>query len=64
MVVCSCNVISDKQIYSVVAAVQQRPPTVSQVYVDLGCRARCGRCAPTIKKLRDEASRAKIEGRC
>jgi len=52
MVVCSCNVISDKQIFSVVAAVQQRLPTVSQVYADLGCRARCGRCAPTIKRLR------------
>ena len=63
MVVCSCNFISDKQIFSVVAAVQQRPPTVSQVYADLGCRARCGRCAPTIKRLRDEASSAKVEGR-
>jgi bacterioferritin-associated ferredoxin len=64
MVVCSCNVISDKQVFSVVAAVQQRPPTVSQVYADLGCRALCGRCAPTIKRLRDEASIVKVKGRC
>jgi bacterioferritin-associated ferredoxin len=56
MIVCSCNVITDNQIFSLVANAQQRAPTVSQVYSGLGCRARCGRCASTVKKLRDEAS--------
>jgi bacterioferritin-associated ferredoxin len=60
MIVCSCNVISEKQIFSLVAATQQRPPAVSQVYAGLGYQARCGRCAPTIKTLRDEASATKI----
>ena len=55
MIVCSCNVISDKQVFSVVAGARLRPPPISQVYAGLGCRARCGRCVPAIKKLRDEA---------
>jgi bacterioferritin-associated ferredoxin len=61
MIVCSCNVISDKQMFSLVAAAQQRPPAVRQVYAGLGYQVRCGRCAPTIKTLRDEASAAKID---
>jgi bacterioferritin-associated ferredoxin len=57
MIVCSCNVLSDKQVLSVLARPRQhRPPTISQVYAGLGCRAQCGRCAPTIKKIRDEAA--------
>jgi bacterioferritin-associated ferredoxin len=56
MIVCSCNVLSDNQIISAVASGQRRPPTVSQIYACLGCRARCGGCAATIKKIRDEAS--------
>ncbi len=54
MIVCSCNVLSDKDVLSLLASAQRRP-TMSQVYAGLGCRARCGRCAPTIKRIRDEA---------
>jgi bacterioferritin-associated ferredoxin len=65
MIVCSCNVISDKQVFSVVAAAQHRAPAISQVYARLGCRAPCGRCVPAIKKLRDEAFISVGErGRC
>jgi bacterioferritin-associated ferredoxin len=39
MIVCSCNVISDKQVFSLVAAAQRRPPAISQVYAGLGCWA-------------------------
>ena len=63
MIVCSCNVISDKQVFSVVAAAQNRAPAISQVYARLGCRARCGRCVPSIKKLRDEAFISLADGR-
>ena len=55
MIVCSCNVLSDTAVLTAVADANQRRPTISQVYAMLGCRARCGRCAPTIKKIRDEA---------
>jgi bacterioferritin-associated ferredoxin len=62
MIVCSCNIITDSQIFSLVAVAQPRPPTVSHIYAGLGCRAQCGRCAKTVKKLRDEASTAKAKG--
>jgi bacterioferritin-associated ferredoxin len=55
MIICSCNVISDKQVLSVVGAARHRAPTISQVYAALGCRFQCGRCAPVIKRLRDNS---------
>jgi bacterioferritin-associated ferredoxin len=58
MIVCSCNVISDQQVLSLVAASSAGPPPISQVYARLGHRAKCGRCVPAVKRLRDEASAA------
>jgi bacterioferritin-associated ferredoxin len=55
MIICSCNALSDRQVASVLAGPHPRRPTVSQVYSGLGCRAKCGGCAPTIKRLRDQA---------
>jgi bacterioferritin-associated ferredoxin len=51
MIVCSCNVFSDHQVRSAVAQEARR---MSQVYACLGCRAQCGRCANTIKRIMDE----------
>jgi bacterioferritin-associated ferredoxin len=62
MIICSCNVISDQQIFVFVAAAQNGPPPISQIYAGLGCRARCGRCVPVVKKLRDETGVRKVEG--
>jgi bacterioferritin-associated ferredoxin len=53
MIVCSCNVLSDKQVAAVILS-EPRPPRLSQVYACLGCKARCGQCAPTIKRIRDD----------
>ena len=53
MIVCSCNVLSDKDVRSAVQA--EAPRSTSQVYGCLGCSAQCGRCARTIKKIMDEA---------
>jgi bacterioferritin-associated ferredoxin len=52
MIVCSCNVLSDKQVASVLTS--DPPPRVSDVYRCLGCRAQCGQCAATIKRIRDQ----------
>jgi bacterioferritin-associated ferredoxin len=62
MIVCSCNVISDQQVFSLVAASSAGPPPVSQVYARLGHRPKCGRCVPAVKKLRGEASAAQCRG--
>jgi bacterioferritin-associated ferredoxin len=53
VVVCSCNVFSDHEVRSAVKAIAHRP-RMSQLYACLGCRAQCGRCARTIKRIIDE----------
>ena len=52
MIVCSCNVLSDHQLRSTLANATQRL-RMSQIYDYLGSRARCGRCAHTIKRIMD-----------
>jgi bacterioferritin-associated ferredoxin len=55
MIVCSCNVLSDREIRSVIDSAPARPATANQVYGCLGCSPQCGRCARTIRKIMDEA---------
>lgn len=50
MIVCSCNVFTDHQLWSVLAKATQRP-RMSQVYGYLGGKAQCGQCAHTIKRM-------------
>jgi len=52
MIVCSCNVLSDNEVRTVARTATRR--TTSYVYGCLGCRARCGRCAHTIREIMDE----------
>jgi len=53
MIVCSCNVLSDHDVRSAVAA--ERTRSTSRVYGCLGCSVQCGRCARTIRRIVDEA---------
>jgi bacterioferritin-associated ferredoxin len=54
MIVCSCNVLTDHDVRTAVAA--GRPPRATgQVYGCLGCSAQCGRCARTIRRIMNEA---------
>ena len=53
MIVCSCNVFSDRDVESAVAGAAQRP-RMSQVYASLSCSAKCGRCTHTVKRIMDE----------
>jgi bacterioferritin-associated ferredoxin len=54
MIVCSCNVLSDYDVRTVVRTATYRTP--SRVYGCLGCRAQCGRCVHTIRKIMNEAT--------
>jgi bacterioferritin-associated ferredoxin len=54
MIVCSCNVLTDHDVRTVVRN-EARPRSTGQVYGCLGCSAQCGRCARTIRKIMDEA---------
>jgi bacterioferritin-associated ferredoxin len=57
MIVCSCNVLSDKDVRATLngPAATPRPRKTSQVYGCLGCSAQCGRCARTIRRIMNEA---------
>ncbi len=51
MIVCSCNVLSDKSIRACLAPGPDCPLTAAQVYRCLGCSPQCGRCARTIRQI-------------
>jgi bacterioferritin-associated ferredoxin len=53
MIVCSCNVLSDHEMWSVVNTAA--PHTTAAVFGCLGCSAQCGRCARSIRTIMDEA---------
>ena len=55
MIVCSCNVFTDKDVRSTLANGEDAPRTCGEVYHCLGCSAQCGRCARTIRRIMDEA---------
>ena len=53
MIVCSCNVLSETQVRAAIASAAPRP-RMSYVYASLGCAAKCGSCAHTIKIMLEE----------
>jgi len=53
MIICSCNVITDHDVRSVIDL--ESPPSIAEVYICLGCSAQCGRCARTIKRIMADA---------
>jgi bacterioferritin-associated ferredoxin len=63
MIVCSCNVLSDRDVR---AAIHHggNPRTTGQVYGCLGCSPQCGRCARTIRRIMDEATAAACGSGC
>lgn len=60
MIVCSCNVLTDHDVRTVVTGATPRTP--GQVYGCLGCSPQCGRCARTIQRIMDEALAAPADG--
>jgi bacterioferritin-associated ferredoxin len=56
MIVCSCNVFSDRQVRSALAKATQRQ-RMSQIYQCLGGSAQCGRCAHTIKLIMGQVAK-------
>jgi bacterioferritin-associated ferredoxin len=58
MIVCSCNVFSDRDVRSAIDTSPVKPATANQVYGCLGCSPQCGRCARTIRRIMDDAIEA------
>jgi len=52
MIICSCNVLSDKQLQEAAEEMRKDPngkiPTPGAVFRHLGCRPRCGGCFPSV----------------
>src|SRR5215471_18638431 len=55
MIICSCNVLSDHAIRTVVRASKEPSLSPRQVYDCLGCSVRCGRCARAVRRIITEA---------
>ncbi|MBV8471770.1 MAG: (2Fe-2S)-binding protein [Hyphomicrobiales bacterium] len=65
MIVCSCNVLSDKEILATLKdGGTARPPSPAQAYRCLGCAPRCGRCIATVRALLAEAHIANCQVGC
>jgi len=54
MIVCSCNVITDHKVRATLLGREGVPRSMGEIYQFLGCNARCGRCARTIRSIMDE----------
>ena len=55
MIVCSCNVISCRQIKGTIAPDGSGPRTAGEAYNCLGCSPDCGRCAREVRAILAEA---------
>jgi bacterioferritin-associated ferredoxin len=62
MIVCSCNVLTDDDVRLALTRIAG-PRTAGQVYCSLGCRAQCGSCARTIRRIIDEEP-ATVDAAC
>ncbi len=49
MIVCSCNVISCRQIKGMIGPDGSGPATAGEAYDCLGCSPDCGRCARAVR---------------
>jgi bacterioferritin-associated ferredoxin len=56
MIVCSCRVLTDKQVRDVCDSNGCAPARPGDVHRCLGCSPECGRCLKTIKAIIDEAT--------
>jgi bacterioferritin-associated ferredoxin len=65
MIICSCNVLSDKQLREAAEEMRADPngkvPTPGAVFRQLGCRPRCGGCFPAVIDIIHEKSSEEIE---
>jgi len=54
MIICSCNVLSDQDVRTVIGA-PDAPRTAAQIHRCLGCTPECGRCTRTIRQIVGDA---------
>jgi bacterioferritin-associated ferredoxin len=65
MIVCSCNVLTDKQVLATLESEKaDRPRSPGQVYRCLGCKPSCGRCLIRVRQLLEDARHSECEVGC
>ncbi len=57
MIICSCSVLSDKQVLTALGS-PNPPRTPCQVHRHLGCEPQCGRC---VRSMREIIERTRLE---
>lgn len=50
MIVCSCNVLSDRDVRETLST-QNNRPSVGAIFRYMGCEPKCGRCARNIAAI-------------
>ncbi|QCE34803.1 hypothetical protein FAI40_05255 [Acetobacteraceae bacterium] len=61
MIVCSCNLISDKDVFDAISEGASRP---AQIYAHKKCKADCGGCAKQICRLLKEQKNSALSASC
>ncbi|QCE33795.1 hypothetical protein FAI41_05315 [Acetobacteraceae bacterium] len=62
MIICSCNLISDKDVFAAISAGACRP---SQIYAHKKCKADCGGCTKQIcRLLKEKRNTASSDNSC
>jgi bacterioferritin-associated ferredoxin len=57
MIICSCSVLSDRQVREALDA-PNPPRTPCQIHRHLGCEPQCGHCVRSMRQIIDEAKGA------
>ncbi|MFZ4600219.1 MAG: (2Fe-2S)-binding protein [Methylocystaceae bacterium] len=60
MIVCSCNVLSDRDVRETISGRSDRP-SVGAVFRHMGCEPKCGRCTRNIAALVDQHAGGAID---
>lgn len=60
MIVCSCNVLSDRDVRETVGSRPDRP-SVGSVFRSMGCEAKCGRCVRSIVAIVDQHAGPRLD---
>jgi bacterioferritin-associated ferredoxin len=60
MIVCSCNVLSDRDVRETLASRPDRP-SVAGVFRGMGCEAKCGRCVRSIVSIVDQHHASRLD---
>ena len=63
MILCSCNLISDRDIKASVKPCGASADRARDVFRSNGCLPKCGRCVKNIQNLCNREAAAKVKGR-